>query len=497
MWVGGGVFHNWPVTETIAGLGVSPLELGYVVAAVVLVGARWAPGRIRRVVRVAGVAGVVVLGAAVVVAGARWPLVPALAGGGVAVAFAVPGMVRWWAGRPERRAPWWLAVPGAALCAGLIVAGLVAAWALPRPVFPEPSGRYAVGTTVVQWSDSARPEEATADPGDRRTVVVQLWYPAQESPAEAARARYLGRTEREARLVARGVADHLGVPGFLLDEVPRARTHAVPGAAVAAGGERFPLVLFSPGLGGVRTQNTAWAEELASRGYVVAAVDHPYDSAAVVLADGRVIRTRLRATGDPEEDRRRAEGWTRIRAADLGFVLTRLGGLDRGEPPGALAGRLDTGRAAVAGHSLGGAAALLAARTDARFAAVVNLDGFPWDPEPGPFRQPALALTHPVQEGENPDYIPRLTRVLTLSRAAAYRVTVPGSAHLTFTDAPLYLPPLPALVGSPGRTAGPRMTAGATAEFLDATLRGGRGDLAARLAAYGEVTVHRPAGAGG
>lgn len=436
MWVGGGVFHNWPVTETIAGLGVSPLELGYVVAAVVLVGARWAPGRIRRAVRVAGVAGVVVLGAAVVVAGVRWPLVPALAGGGAAVAFAVPGMVRWWAGRPERRAPWWLAVPGAALCAGLIVAGLVVAWALPRPVFPEPSGRYAVGTTVVQWTDSARPEEATADPGDRRTVVVQLWYPAQESPAEAARARYLGRTEREARLVARGVADHLGVPGLLLDEVPRARTHAVPGAAVAAGGERFPLVLFSPGLGGVRTQNTAWAEELASRGYVVAAVDHPYDSAAVVLADGRVIRTRLRATGDPEE-------------------------------------------------------------TDARFAAVVNLDGFPWDPEPGPFRQPALALTHPVQEGENPDYIPRLTRVLTLSRAAAYRVTVPGSAHLTFTDAPLYLPPLPALVGSPGRTAGPRMTAGATAEFLDATLRGGRGDLAARLAAYGEVTVHRPAGAGG
>ena len=50
------------------------------------------------------------------------------------------------------------------------------------------------------------------------------------------------------------------------------------------------MVLFSPGLAGVRSQNTAWAQELASHGYVVVALDHPYDSAAVVLADGRAPR---------------------------------------------------------------------------------------------------------------------------------------------------------------------------------------------------------------
>jgi predicted dienelactone hydrolase len=48
------------------------------------------------------------------------------------------------------------------------------------------------------------------------------------------------------------------------------------------------VVLFSPGLAGVRSQNTAWAQELASHGYVVVALDHPYDSAA--LADGRAPR---------------------------------------------------------------------------------------------------------------------------------------------------------------------------------------------------------------
>ncbi|WP_214417156.1 alpha/beta hydrolase [Sphaerisporangium fuscum] len=208
----------------------------------------------------------------------------------------------------------------------------------------------------------------------------------------------------------------------------------------------------------MRTQNTAWAEELAGRGYIVAALDHAYDSAAVVLDDGRTIRTRVVATGDDEEDRRLATGWTAVRAADLSFVLTQLGRLDRGEIPGLLTGRLDVHRAAATGHSLGGAAALQAARQDPRFAAVIDMDGFPRDPAPQPFNQPVLALTHDVKPGEEPDYIPRLTRVLQLSTKTSYRLTVPGSAHLTFTDAPLFLPPLPTLIGSLGRTAGPHIT---------------------------------------
>ena len=159
---------------------------------------------------------------------------------------------------------------------------------------------------MAQWTDPARPEPATRAPGDRRTVVAQLWYPARQPPGDAERAQYLGRTRGEARTVAAGIAGYLGLPAFLLDGAARARTAAFPGAAVAEGDERFPIVVFSPGLGGVRTQNTA--EELASRGYVVAALDHPHDSAAVVLDDGRTIPTRLWADDDPSDDDRQAAG---------------------------------------------------------------------------------------------------------------------------------------------------------------------------------------------
>ncbi|WP_455753408.1 alpha/beta hydrolase family protein [Streptomyces avermitilis] len=422
----------------------------------------------------------------------RWQFFPVCAGAAIAFSFTIPSLLRHRSGRPERRVRWWLALPGSVACLGLIAVGPVAAWALPVPSFPQPSGPLAVGTSVMEWTDPDRPETATPEPGDRRRVVVQFWYPAEKTSAEAQRAQYLGRTEHEARTVVDGLANYVGVPGFLLDGVPRARTHSVFNAMVAKGRERFPVVLFSPGLGGVRTQNTAWAEELASHGFVVVALDHPYDSAVVELADGRTIRTKVAATGDADKDEKLSVGWTKVRAADLSFVRTQLGRLERGEIAGPLTGHLDMNRVAVSGHSLGGGAALQAARQDHRFDAVINLDGYPGDPNPQAFPEPVLALTQAVGPDTDPDYIPRLTRVLKLSGATSYRLTVPGAAHLSFTDSPLYMPPIPSLVGSFDRSTGPRITAAASVAFLDATLRHKPKDLATVLSAYGELTTYHP-----
>lgn len=190
---------------------------------------------------------------------------------------------------------------------GLIATGPAALWALPVPVFPRPSGQFAVGTSVLQWTDSDRPETATPDPDDRRTVVVQLWYPARPSAAGAERARYAGRTAHEAHVVFGALADYLGVPGFLLDGAADARTRSVPEAAVADTGGRFPVVLFSPGLGGVRTQNPPGRRNWPAVG---------------TSSWGSTIRT-TPPTGDNAEDERRANAWTAVRAADLSFVLTR------------------------------------------------------------------------------------------------------------------------------------------------------------------------------
>ncbi|MER6392526.1 dienelactone hydrolase family protein [Streptomyces sp. NPDC001523] len=473
---------------------MSPLELLASLGAVALVVARWLPPAARP--RVTIVSSAVLVPSAIVlgVVGIRWQMLPVLAGAALALPFALSPLLRRRTGRPAWRARWWLALPGSVACVGLVATSPVAAWAFPVPEFPEPSGRFAVGTRVVQWTDPRRPESFTADPNDRRTVVVQLWYPAQKIPAGARRAQYLGRTEYESRTVSEALARNVGLPEFLVDGVPRARSNAVFDAPVAGGGERFPVVLFSPGSGGVRTQNTAWAEELAAHGYVVAALDHPYDSAAVVLDDGRTIRGRIASTGDREKDDELAVGWTAVRAADLTFVLTQLNRLDRGENGGPLAGRLNTDQVAVTGHSMGGAAALQAARQDRRFDAVIDLDGYPHGPTSPSLDQPTLALTQAITSGTDPHYIPRLTEALKSNTATSYRLTIPGAAHLTFMDGPLYLPPVPSIVGSLGRAESPRVVAATTLAFLDTTLRHEPGDLAGVLSAHGDLSVHPPEG---
>ena len=94
---------------------------------------------------------------------------------------------------------------------------------------------------------------------------------------------------------------------MFLDGVVAARTNSVPDAPVASGKKRFPVVLFTPGGGVGRWTNIAWAEELASHGYVVAALDHPYDTATVQFADGR----RFTGRSTPSATTAKPSGWSR------------------------------------------------------------------------------------------------------------------------------------------------------------------------------------------
>jgi len=53
--------------------------------------------------------------------------------------------------------------------------------------------------------------------------------------------------------------------------------------------KKSPVLIFSPGGGMPREVYAAQFEDLASHGYVVAAISHPYDAIVTIFPDGRQI----------------------------------------------------------------------------------------------------------------------------------------------------------------------------------------------------------------
>ena len=84
-------------------------------------------------------------------------------------------------------------------------------------------------------------------------------------------------------------------------------THGAVGAPVDRDRGGRPVVLYSPGLGGTRDSGTVLVEELVSRGYIVATIDHTHDATAVEFPDGRVETPAIPDTpGDPSNRRSRS-----------------------------------------------------------------------------------------------------------------------------------------------------------------------------------------------
>jgi hypothetical protein len=165
----------------------------------------------------------------------------------------------------------------------------------------------------------------------------------------------------------------------LTDRLKRMRVYSREGVALARGRERFPVLIFAPG-GGIKTLvYTTLLEDLASHGYVVAAIEPPYNAPAMQFPGGKTIGRLTQAERGWERPRNRDE-FVRIYqeqvvhwARDMSFVLDRLAALDKGD--GLFARRLDLNRVGAFGHSRGGQVSGTVRLLDARFRGGINIDG--------------------------------------------------------------------------------------------------------------------------
>ncbi|PTL84493.1 alpha/beta fold hydrolase [Vitiosangium sp. GDMCC 1.1324] len=282
---------------------------------------------------------------------------------------------------------------------------------------PAPTGPYAVGTTTFDWVDPSRDETFTKAKKDKRELMVRVWYPASPSSRAQPAPYFLVRREGIATLQGGG----FDIPPGLLDFV---HAHAVAEAPLAAG-ERFPVILFSPGAGYSPTFYTSLLEELASHGYVVVATSHTYTTGAVIFPDGRYAPNTEEPTGlfgTPYFD---------VLVEDLRFVLSQVRALDAEDAQGRFTGRLDLERVGVFGHSIGGAAATLVCQQDSSVRACSNLDGtFQGSWEKGITQPFLLVHTQSNKDGTHRSFIKD-------RRGPVYEASVSQAGHLTFSDMPL------------------------------------------------------------
>lgn len=319
--------------------------------------------------------------------------------------------------------------------AATIIATLatVVCWAvLPVPVLPAPSGQYIVGTTTFRWVQPDRDEPATGRTDDRRNSIVQAWYPAARNTT-GVHAPFLDGLGHLPTRVA-------GIPRFVFAHYDRIDTHAISGAPVSTDRARWPVVLFSPGYGASRAFYTTLLADLASRGVIVLAVDHPYGAALTQLADGQLVTLVERFIPGAPDRLGYMVRETGQRVADLRAVLDAV---STGTQLGALASHLDTTRIVAAGHSFGGAAAVATAQVDTRVRAAVNIDGTMYGSVPDrPLTQPYLLLQSDQRETHHGAlFLDGNARLLAQVGARGARVELARTNHYTITDASLLLSP--------------------------------------------------------
>jgi hypothetical protein len=399
------------------------------------------------------------------------------------------------------------------------------------PTLPRPSGSFAVGRIGFDWTDRSRKEVLSKDADAKRELMVYVWYPTEKGGKIGNPAPYLPGAASINKLSDRALsgADGKLWPAILSGELA---SGAVEGAAPAKNPARFPVLMFSHGLGSPVFHYTAFIEELVSHGYVVASIQHTYEVNVVAFPDGRTVPLSKLSWSiygpqppgiSEEEASKKAIAWEKERdnvwAADISFALDQLTMLDR-DRGSVFFGKLDLAHVGAVGHSIGGRAVGRACQLDRRISACVNEDGAPDEgavlnyPGAAPPNQPFLLeeiFVAPPTDKELADahesrqhfdqsidqHDADIDKQLRHSQDGDYRVTIkaPDSDHNSFTDVPLM-----ESADDPKAEAAAlhslSLTVDVTLAFFDKYLRNEKGSLLDKLRDLGpEITVkHYSAG---
>lgn len=289
------------------------------------------------------------------------------------------------------------------------------------PYLPGPTGDRPVGVTSLYLKDTSRPDPWVPTV-NYRELMVSVFYPA--TSANGPTKQYMTPLESERNL------ERQNIPGLPLDIMSTVRTNAVVDARPAGRRHSLPLVVLSPGWTQPRATLTTWAEDLASHGYVVVAIDHTYENRATTFPDGHVTGC---AACEVDDQPGFWEKFAQTRSADTSFVLDQLTGR---HPKWRGSALIDPSRIGMTGHSAGGAVTTQAMLADSRIRAGADIDGSVHVPIPDsglsrPFMfMGSTDFYTPGERGPYDDWETDWTHLTGWKRW----IMVAGTVHQSYTD---------------------------------------------------------------
>jgi len=225
---------------------------------------------------------------------------------------------------------------------------------------------------------------------------------------------------------------------------------------------KYPLIIFSHGAFGVKMSNTSTFMELASNGYVVCSIDHPYHAAGTIDDNGKLtigsnefVQEVVAANKDfysSEEQLKIYKKWMDLRTGDINFIIETIFQNTKYNTDKVYE-LIDTNKIGLMGHSLGGAASVELGRERDDIGGVINLDGTMLgeykangDGEPTikeePYHIPLLNFYSEYVINEivdKPEYVYPNKYISSIS-PQAFEVCIKGSNHMSYTDLPLFSP---------------------------------------------------------
>ena len=301
------------------------------------------------------------------------------------------------------------------------------------------TGQHLIGTKRMVWIDSTRTNWFLDGYGPYRQLMAQIWYPADASAllSSVKKSKYI---DNKKALTYTIELQGYKIPEILTNQIGSIKCNSWEDA-LPLSNKKFPILIFSHGHGGLRTQNTNQVEELVSHGYVVIAVDHTYDAGFVEFPDGNIAYS---LTAKPEGERLNETPetfYTRFgyRVDDIDFVINKIDSFDDYDLN--ISSIMDKNNIGIFGHSFGCLTSVYATYFNDRIKSCFGLDGW-FEPlhDSLVFKNLNKPIMHLGQNNKGDEQFwndvnfIKMNNFIKSNSDLSVMIDIPGSHHYDYTD---------------------------------------------------------------